>query len=508
MSNIFDKNLIKQLLKIAQETADATDSYTLNPAKPSVPATPIKTPTPQPETIPQQKDYYGVNDTAKKLVSKLKQYMEDFVQIESESNQPTKLLAANLKNLSSFLIYLKDNQILVNGEKVIYSKDEFDKLDQEKRNEIGALSYDTGQKNTPDQNINDQNQSKHIVAEIFVDKQRLIDYLKYLQQKAFSDKNKVLEVQVGKLLIQAKQQGIDHSIDPKRSTPEQPTIDASTVVDSMPQAINESTYLQDGPFNLTSGDLSNKDALSRWLDKNQIKFGKGMQQAKENICSAIQWLYKRAFAKAQQGKPNKEISSYYLKRITELAPTFVDNEGKACSLQTSQPTPGTNGQQPSSKPSGPNYNQMFAALLAALPLEYDKIDFTAIANFAQVFKNAFQSSEQYKSKITAADNIINTVSKIYQNYLPQVKPDNQPIQSSSSILNSLVTNSKQRSEFSNYVNALINLVEQTRTLLTDLESIVAAVDRRYQLFERIQTQKMYATSNVSSLQAFNARPPT
>lgn len=354
----------------------------------------------------------AVENTAKKLISKLETEY-------SGGNQPSNITAANttnllnsdLQNLSSLLKYLQNNQIKIDGNRVVYSEQEYGTIDQKLQTSYSPVGSNVGRIS------GGQNDRKFDAADYFTNLPLLEKYIEHLQETAKKMgpvNGKVLDVYVSKLIDQVKDIKPDTTLSrvPKsepgqpRSIPDGITLDMFNTKSfdaSKPMADHGTQFV------LKSEDLKTWQSLNAWLQQPMstvISYENGKQITKKyddpsaNKCDVINALFARSKYWASLSKNDEDTKryAYYMKKIQELGPEFKNADGSACSVTGSVSSTSQNGA--AGTPGATNVPgdssvilQSINNMIGALPLAVENIDFHRIMDFIAEYKKILNTSK-------------------------------------------------------------------------------------------------------------------
>lgn len=397
-----------------------------------------------------------INNTlvAKKLVNNLSRELTNApVPLNIVSTNPVGLNVNDLQNLGKLLQFLSNNQIKLDGNRVAYTEADNNALPEAEQLKLSPITVNMSR---------DAATRKWNTADYYANLPSLISYVKYLQRKAQSLKEsgnaegRVLEVMIGKLIDQINSIKPDSGLSRKpKSTPDKPNeLPADEELDGFGSKIFDikNPYADQGPIQLRSRDLANKEALNNWMQTTpeaQVVMyddkGKKTQllysNPKSNICLVINILYLRAQRRLQLSKSVEDTRKYtfYVNRIREIGPSFTDPDGKACSItanisnlvsgnksNTDQGEDtennensgnengnnnsglrsnkgkgdGTGGNGYGGSGSGAITDLELEQLVQALPLDAQDIDFHRILTFFNLYKNFV--SGRYRTEVFAS----------------------------------------------------------------------------------------------------------
>lgn len=392
----------------------------------------------------------NVVSTARKLVNNLQRQMFNMAPPANiQTPQPTPVNFQALNSFDSFAKYLINSKMTVDGERVMLSAAEMQSPEFAEKADL----YDpVSPKGTRDNQAQDRRFGDG--ANSYVRLPALVKYIRHLQEKAKSlkeDNNpeskinnntlgQVLETLVGKL-IDFTNNRIDSNSGLSRKPKSQPGVPNEISDETNVDWFNEKFLDEKNPMAdvgnqipLKAKDLKNRQALNNWLltaptariaHYGEIKSWKEYGAQDNDPCITMRALYLRARSKAQYARNDEEqkTAQWYLKKMTELAPTFTGLDGKPCNL-SAQPGQQQSGQKPGESPSGQLAGSELNAIVARLaqqdmlPLATEDIDFARIetwfTEYEKLLNNNIEASGQQelsdiKSYINNARQLITSV---------------------------------------------------------------------------------------------------
>lgn len=371
---------------------------------------------------------------AKKLVDKLHdQYAGVAEKANIVSSGPTEIEARHLKNLGTLFKYMDNTKLTVDGARVVINKNDYPQLSKDEQDKLSPVSVKVGRISNP----GGPDDRHFIEIDYHVNLSLLYKYIAHLQQRAKEMgpvNGKVLEVYVGKLIDQVNDLPGDSGLSRKpKSEPGQPQeIPDGIILDSFGTKIFDALdpYKDSGGgAPLDSKDIRTKEALNSWLQQGpaaQISTydAKKQQQLKlytdptANKCVVLSVLYKRAVnlhSLAKNIEDGKKYS-YYIKKIQEIAPSFVGPDGKACSVSNATEVTMTspNAEVDSTSGTGtglgglkPVSSQVLEQIVQAMPLDVQDIDFDRINSFLRLYQQMLQTTESpQKTRLDTALTVI------------------------------------------------------------------------------------------------------
>lgn len=368
----------------------------------------------------QTADYATI---AKKLVSNLSnEFSGNSVLVSSDT--PSELTTSNLQNLSELLVFLTHNQVKINGQRIIYSPDEYKTLSDNDKNNLYPIDVSSSFNQT----------SGKLSDNYYVNLTNLTSYVKYLQDKATSMKNSgneqgnLILVMINKIVDQINEINPSSGLASHQSDPENPNVlHDDEVLDNFNSKIFDpkNPFEKGNSFPLKAQDVKSKEALNDWMqnvgmmaqvisyngnNKNSLDWN----DPKTDHCAVISILYNRARNAVQNaGAQTVRNANYYLKQMQIIGPTFSDPSGKACSVSTSSNinnssnisgTSGIGKTPGSSLNSGTNDNGWILTVVSNLPLRVETLDFNAIDKFFQTYIiNVPDATQWYNPATTYMD---------------------------------------------------------------------------------------------------------
>lgn len=356
-----------------------------------------------------------VSDVAKKLVRNISTELSGDkkpINISSGSPIPVDLNVNQLQNLGKLLQFLTNNQIRIDGTRIVFTEAENNILSEEEKNKLSPVSVNVSR---------DVGTRKWNTADFYTNLPLLIKYVSYLQQKANTLKNngeaqgRILEVMIGKIIDSINSIKSDSGLTrAPKSQPDKPNvIPEETVLDNFGTKLFDikNPYLDQGPIKLTAKNLTSRESLNAWMQgggefgpETQVVMYDIANQPKQilysninpepNLCFVINILYLRAKRMLKLSKSSEDTKRYnfFVNRINELGPSFADPQGKACTIgDTAIPSKmtGMHGfmDQKYTTDSVPTTisPQIIEQIVQSLPLDTQDIDFNRIKNFFNLY---------------------------------------------------------------------------------------------------------------------------
>lgn len=377
------------------------------------------------------------NTVAQKLISKLEKQYAGANNISSPA--PTNLKPENLTNLSELAKFIFNSQLKANGEQIIYSPDQFAKVDQAKRENFIPISVNTG-----------RNETRGITtADYYAYLPGLRSYMTDLQNKAHANNNKLLQVYVGSLIDQINsittESGLSRTLKPQQGqATDLPDHELLLTVDS--KDLNNS-----GNVELLAQDIKNRLTFNAWLKNKNIQV--------TNLPSTIQAIYNRGeLLDAGAVNEKEESTAAYIKRkMIELG---------------ARPGTSTVNTNDSSGVSVEAINQA----VDALPLAIADINFSRIRTFFKVYGQLAKNRSDVATAMANAEqdmNYINTSITPMTNFSMAAGPNDikQWLMSSPMIVNK----TQLSGPYTDLLSRLQNLLSNTRYVIEDLKNNYAVV---------------------------------
>jgi hypothetical protein len=424
--SVFTPDLINKLITIGQETRGGTKKIAQT-APAAQPANP---------DLSQEK----IKAIAQKLVARLASQIspdlapKDTSPFGSDTGASAPMRNENIKNLESLLDYLATNKIVYNGSRVAYKAGEEGTSRDPGMGPANALYFSLN-KAAPE----GQEKVKYTGVAYWVFEKPLQAFVNYLQKYAASPEgNEMMVMMIGSIANQINSNpNLKEKIVPgsdTQATSSHDTIDAFNTTDWSVKDV--STLVSEGisvrntakPFEgaripLSMDDLSSKDKLFNWLDRNKISQNKEFNDGKSHTvnetfdpCKALFVLYKKALA--YQNPPTsaasypkwKEHAAYYLKQVTNLTPQF-SNENGVC--EVNNPNSSSSGQK-SDKEGSKLSQDIFDALPNLYPLKDGQLNFKGVNAFAtnKFVRKLFEASDSGSAYNEYAKAIYDAASKM------------------------------------------------------------------------------------------------
>jgi hypothetical protein len=355
--------------------------------------------------VPQTSQDKSIIETAKKLTNKLEgEYSDVPAPLNISSATDADLNVADLQNIGKFLLFLTSRQIKLDGERIAYSKTEPEFETEVKKSGMGLIAANVSR---------DPLTRGFEAGDFLVNIPLITKYISYLQEKALSmeksgdEQGKVLRVMIGKLIDSVNKYHQTGLLRAKpKSAPENPNALADdTVIDGFNEKLLDiKNPLGDigSQVTLKGKDLKTKESLMSWLMHEGTGAAKvavydgGQRTIKAFIeegvsqCLSVGSLAKRAtllLNTRAESAQQKKIYTYYVNKMRDLLPQFVDPDGKACSVGVSADAgAGTDaagrGQGAGTgKPGSGDQKITLEQLMTILPFDLADINFAKIRRF-------------------------------------------------------------------------------------------------------------------------------
>lgn len=225
-------------------------------------------------------------------------------------------------------------------------------------------------------------------GQFFVNPDALHQYVLSLQANAAQNPNPVLQKQLS-LLIKDANASFGTEIKEQYQAPEK-ALNASEVLDQVPQIMDPSNPSATGNIPLTYGDLNDTTTFIAWLTKYNVSVKGNMVYVKTpgyDFKKVVDALVARAQYLIIRATPAdiKNKAELYLRQASRLDSQF---QGTA---PTSQPAPGTSTNQPQNTATSPQTQRLADDAVENLPLALQNINFARINDFfgkiAQLMSN-------------------------------------------------------------------------------------------------------------------------
>jgi hypothetical protein len=449
MSDIFNKDLINQLLKhgldfehkftkggqaaAAQVNANAALKQLLDNL--------------ESQLYPQQKD---PNAPA---------------EVSTDSDSAVSLTSTALEGLGSLVAFLAQNKISVDGQRVAYYQQEDPKSEdyQLYRLEPNAGFLEPATRET-------------VTNGFFVNKDLLVKYITTLQAGLAKKPNDVLRVQLGALVNQSNKL-LGTQLGTTYQAPEATLADGQ-VLDSFPQVIDPKNYGADGNAALTFGDIKSPEAFNAWMQSHSISVGgKTMKDQDFDRCVVIQTVHSKAKWKASTATNDtlKNRNAIYLKQVEKIGPSITGPDGKACTLAgvSTSPAAGAGGATADS----------LSRLVSALPLAAGDIDFSRIRTFFDAYRQMVNPSRPgAAAALRAMDNVVNTAMPNAQK-MTENQMDSYPLSVDATTLATWLIPPKGMAQANSLINNLRYVVAETAAVVRDLKNAYQAQLKQYPQLE-------------------------
>jgi len=462
MSIFDDKNLLSELLKIAQV-----------PAQPTV--------APGPKANPNL-GAQEIKDLAAKLVANLQ---EQLSVPKFTSEKPNADLRMQAKDLNSMLAFLRLKGIAYNDLKIVYPND----ATHEKRTEKTIDSnFELSSKDPKIQELYAPYPDENPIY--FIYKDGLIAYLRDLKSKNIP----LLTLQADRLIDQANNElGLKMS---KEIAKEEIKIGPDVVIDELPSPLTLENATESGTAVISGKDLASFSTPSTFIGNilGKLKYTKDDKVVdlrtidKGTICEVVNILMTRA-KNHKDARPDDPRFDAYLKAVTQIASTY------SCPAGQSAPSAGGNVKPVGYiLPSG-GFTAAGLAQLGGLewPLDPDVIDFGRITRFTKKYVD-FTGSSGVAAPVSAS------IGKISQNY--SNIPQQDLSRTTFGTLEIFVHSRTGRDSAFDYINTLTELVQGTYLLIQNMNSRLRNSGNNplvKKILEDISEQAYYYSKNMSKL---------
>lgn len=306
MSFVYDTDLLKRLLKIAQADQTSYEQYV------------------DPETRDRISSaaWYVKNvlDNLEKQAAPPETPAEAALEVsyEDDPSDPNKaapqLTSTNLESLGALVAWAVMNRMTVGGQRIAYGAND---TPPGGNYVFYKLEPNSGLLEPADRSVTKQG--------YFVNKDLLVKFIQSRQAALAKTPNMVEQVQLGMLIDDANRL-LGTNISREYKEPETVVPDNARL-DSLPQAIDPEQWGAPGDKLLTAGSLKNRDALEAWLKTNSVtmKGDDGKDYTVDDvqnfdICAFVGVLQKRAerISRGSQRPEAKAYVSLVAKLATEL----------------------------------------------------------------------------------------------------------------------------------------------------------------------------------------------
>lgn len=348
---IKDKNLINELLKIAQVAGAA------------------------PQASPDQ-----IKEVAKKLVDNLSSQLntpsDTFTSTDGDVGLSTKYLVS----LPALLNFLENKGIVFNNNKLVikHASQAFSS------GVSGDAAFTT---------LDPKTQSLYIKYpdvenfQYYIYKDGLIKYLQDLQQKSNDNtaNARMLRPYVGRLIKQVESE-IELSV------PSPDAFDPNTALDKIPDVLDLKSPFGTGNHEIKQSDLASRESFWKFLSGNNISINSGngavapadFNKENDDLCAAVQSLYRRATWLNSRGD---KISQMYKTFVESLAKSMNCDLSVNATEKSKDNSTYTNASYVTEQGQLTDNGVKYLDTNAELPLMDDDIDLDRIERFAIAFKN-------------------------------------------------------------------------------------------------------------------------
>lgn len=274
--------------------------------------------------------------------------------IGTEHYTPVKLSDVELRNIGDFITWAARNKITWNGKPFAWTPQDY---------QAGNVPPEAGEFSAYKINRERDDRRQPVKVTAYALKNELISFIEQLRDSEENKNNRVMQVMIGKLINQVNDnlpEG-DPKVTPKPKETKTPDVTLNNIiVDGLPSVLDpENPYdgiekwhsnFSDAPVKLNASIIDNKGMFKNWLLNLKIKAKDGVHIGTENvnmpesdnICIAVNIIYKRAFFLANQvgDAHDAEVPNYskmadlYLKQIQEVGRTFTGKNGEPCPVIT------------------------------------------------------------------------------------------------------------------------------------------------------------------------------
>ncbi len=432
-------------------------------------------------------------EIAKHMVLQLGQELNGMPNLSFETGAAKSPSTQDLKNIESFVQYLAANKVTIDGVRLAYSPDESSLAlqDPTKSKDYGSIGTKVGDEETGGAKFQETGQWGEADYRVYLP--GLYEYIKYLQRKATTESNKVLEVMVGKLITFVNNRfGANIPKKPKHTPGQTPSeMPADTILDSFTTGFvfnpNYKTYAP-GDVSLTAGDLSSIGNLNSWMSKNKFKVATPTEASskegmvwqplefgdpKANFCNVGKVLLWRAKYLRQRGSDeDRKKADFYLKKLSEVIPQWTDPSGKPCTLDEEAAKTVTPTGEKASPTTGATPLAL-SQLLQLLPFHQNNIDLQRMNRFNSAYLSI--TAGDHKTDLQQLINSVNSKMKDVMAYSASGNVKLFPL---------TVGVGAAEEYASSYVKAppganFVRLITELKTLITEEKKLVLDLLNRY-----------------------------
>lgn len=472
MTSVFDKNLLDNLLRIAQQQQ-----------------------APAGQATPQPPDPNQLRDTAMKLVQSLKAQVDGPVFTSNKENAAVRV--THLTSLANLLNFLAFNGIKYNGADIVLSHNPNTGHMSGKTPLPGDITFDTKIKGTPleaayakypepDDEAGDNFQYR-------VNKGALLAYLRMLQEQA--EKEPLMKPMVLRLFDEAN---AELQMNASKEKPKaEKTFPAEHDLDFLPEKLSPAQPLMQGNVPLKIKDLQSKQTFYSYvsgapfhMDKDEADVP-AKEFSKDDFCLLLNILHTRA--SDFEGKRGLDIDKEYLRLVSNLASQYsCEIGGSTAKNKGVNKTVGYYNEKGQLTEAGVQALQSFE-----WPLMPDDIDLEKMKRFAKSY-SAFAKDPSSADKLT---NLINGIERVYR-----VNVQDLAVNSVEDVDRFIFQRSGQRVQ--GYLQALYQTVQQADYMVKSLETIWRRSEGSpaiAPILQDLQEQKQFFNQNLFHLNKWQSK---
>lgn len=388
---------------------------------------------------------------------------------------PIGLTTEYLKSLGDLLNWAATNKITWNGRRFVWSDEE------KKADTAGALKIpeDAGMFDVKGVKRERNTETRQPIQYLmWVSKKDLISFISFLRDSEEAKKNKVFQVMIGKLIVQANDSLEDNEQISK--TPSQKPgagegeLPDETVLTTFLKDLSLKNATSDGDKQLKYGDVKSDTAIVNWVKRSGITLTGEEQDAKPiasndqkfDYCLLLRILYTKAtyLLRSQSATPElKNKYTVFVNQLTKVAPSMQSPDGKACNLGAAQ-QPGQ-GQGEGGNKGQTQTQQMIHDVVTYMPLRGDTFDFTRVQAFFKAYEDLLSGTQsQQLSAIQTLHNRVNTAQQDSAKYL-NTSMYNFPLSGDASQVSAWIRD-PQHTNYVPFVRVMIAALEATRAAIS------------------------------------------
>jgi hypothetical protein len=342
---------------------------------------------------------------------------------------------ANLRNLGDFVKWMADSKLEWNKKRFAWTADEYKNNPDLSSN--GAIVFDAY---TSDRTRDANRQPTK--SDVYILKPEMLAVLTYLRDSKEYKTNRVFRVMLGNAIDQFNSY-LEPGENRLEKQPISQDIDSNIVVDGFDVLDNKNPLngienwnnnFQMYQFKLKVSDINSnfKDWINHLHTYNNDNNPDVVYSKDVDHCLVVHSLYQRAMylANTVGNSHDKDVPGYskaaklYLAKIVEVGKTYVDKDGKPCSVTspttstTDANKPGTSQEDSSQSKLTREQLSLISEIVNKLPLDQNFIDLNKIRDFTELMRkfadailntNSQRSSEFNQSVTTLSNDINDTI---------------------------------------------------------------------------------------------------